>query len=171
MHKFGIPQRSSSQRDHMPGVLVVSREFWRFCSILFEPKLTLSYRDENVNVTWESTSHILTHQHDYERIILALTSCSLSRVFTHLRSPCLPVLSVVPVFYNRLTKRIARVSLVYSNGIRIRNSVVARNMNLRQKLCLDHRFVVFELQPLIKTSMFCYQNDKGCWNGAKYRSQ
>lgn len=107
MHKFGDPQRSFSQRDHTPGVLVVSRAFWRFCSILFESKLTLSYRDENANVSWESTSHNGWHSNASARLqalsILALSSCTLLICLVHVSL----FLSVLPVFYSHLTKRIA----------------------------------------------------------------
>lgn len=57
-----IPLKETNCRETF--ISVHLQNFWtvRFSPLLLEPQLTLSYRDETLNVTWESSSVLMTAQ-------------------------------------------------------------------------------------------------------------
>lgn len=142
----------------------------RWSSILLEPQLALSYRDETVNLTWESSSHynliFLTHQYlcswagrRGERSTATLTSCTFEGVLIYICviNGFLLHISASSVFSCLKSATSFLLPLnPHSNSVCVKHSIFVQNNepSPRSSLRRNHRFLFSKYTRTANTPCF-----------------
>lgn len=143
-------------------------------SLIFQPKLSLSYRDETVNSNWKSSSSLfnltflinVTACFQAESLSNPLTRYThqlhLFKVLTDMRHPFFP-LSVLSVSSIRLT----HIWICFHQEQRC---YAKSSPSQKSSLHRNRRFFNFDIRLQSKSSIFFCGNHNDCWNGVKNRS-